>query len=362
MSLSSIGKDLVDGFRDVRRWVGDNIIGTEDPYSTEQEQRLRDYAMIGAGTGAVAGTVVGVVTGFNSQSADSIREEWVHRDVLHPRLDGYSEWVVADTHQHCHTEGYGEDERQVCETHVHGWWHNFSPRISHRDVGDYTEPTFKHTRTWEPLLGGFLGLVGGAVVGLGVGIGIAALRNALEQGQQPERKELTPEQRERVSDFAGGAAILGTVAGAGVGAWVGTRAGAVELGKQEIHVRNWMIPTVRSEYLGDIPDDYYEWNWGWGWPTGGDWDGGRDPVYRNVPVYDSQGQPTFHQTSKEFKTNRYGPVAGGILGGLVGAGVGLAAGVAAGVAYKLVTEHQAQEEKPSVPGGLPELAGLPKAA
>lgn len=353
-------RDIATGFKDFRSWVGDNIVGQDDGYTTRKQKRTRDYAVLGAGTGAVAGATIGVVTGFNSQGADSISEKWVHRDVLHPSLQGWSHWASADTYQDCHYEGYGDDRREVCDTKIRGWWHNYSARISNRDVGDYTEPEFHHDNKWEPLLGGFIGALGGAVVGLGLGVGIAALRNALDKVPEESTPPMSAEQRKNLSDFAGGAAIVGTVAGAGLGAFVGSRAGFAELGNQEVHVRNWMVPTTERELLGHIPSDYYEYNWGWGWPSSGYGRPENDPVYGNVPVYDASGRPTMHEVSQEFKTNRYGPVAGGILGGLIGAGVGLATGVAVGVGAKLIAEHRGQTNpepspEPSQPGGRPHL-------
>lgn len=342
--IRDFGNSIVSGFKDTRSWIGDNIIGQNDGYTTRREKRMRDYAVLGAGGGAVVGATIGTVTGFNSQSRDSITEQWVHRDVLHPSLTGWSHYAMADTYQDCHYEGYGDDRHEVCDTKIRGWWHQYSPRISYQDVGDYSEPQFVHDNKWEPLLGGLLGAVGGAVVGLGLGVGIAALRNTLEHTPDEVEPPMSAEQHKNLSDFAGGAAIVGTVAGAGLGAFVGSRAGFAELGNQEIHTRSWMVPTTQSQLLGHIPNDYYEYNWGWGWPDSGYGRPETDPVYRNVPVYDAAGKPTFHETSKEFRTNRYGPVAGGILGGLMGAGIGLATGVAVGVGAKLIAEHRAEKE------------------
>jgi hypothetical protein len=166
---------------------------------------------------------------------------------------------------------------------------------------------------------------------------------------------MSAEQHKSLSDFAGGSAIVGTVAGAGLGAWVGSRAGFAELGNQEIHTRTWQVPTMHREMLGYIPHDYYEYNWGWGWPSSGYGQPETNPVYRDVPTYGADGKPTFHDVSKEFRTNRYGPVAGGILGGLMGAGIGLASGVAVGVGAKLIAEHRAETNPEPAPSGLPHL-------
>lgn len=335
----------MDALRSVRQWIGNNIVGGD--YGDGEERTRRDYAVMGAATGALAGAAIGTVTGFAAQSEDSIREEWVTRTATHPELRGYHYSVWTDYSTECHTEGYGEDAREVCHTEIDGWWHNYRPNIHNRPVGTYTEPTFSHTRSWEPLLGGFVGAVAGGVVGLGIGLGVAVLKGAVIE-KPVEKPRLSDEKRMRLVDFAGNSALVGTVAGAGIGAWLGAEAGRAELGNQEVHTRNWMVPVTQSQHLGDIPRDWYEWNWsGWGWPSNGrnDWSHGSEAVYRQVPLYNADGSVRMEETSETFTTNRYGPIAGGIIGGVVGAGVGLAAGVAVGVGAKLLAEHQAAQEQ-----------------
>ncbi len=93
--------------------------------------------------------------------------------------------------------------------------------------------------------------------------------------------------------------------------------------------------------LGEIPADYYEHNVGLGFPGLGIGfgKGSSQSVYRDVPVYGSDGRPQLQQLQRTFDTARYGPVSGAILGGLIGGGVGLAAGVAGGLLLKLVVSH-----------------------
>ncbi|MGE0491914.1 MAG: hypothetical protein AB7S38_22065 [Vulcanimicrobiota bacterium] len=334
-------KAVSESWREFRGWVGNQVVG--DDYGSDEERRGRDYAVLGATAGALAGATIGTITGFASQSQDSIREEWVRRAISHPELNGYHYSVIPDYRTECHTEGYGDDAREVCHTEIEGWWHNYSANVTQREVGSYTEPVFHHTNGWEPLMGGFLGAVGGGLLGLGIGLGVNALQRVVTDGQTQHPK-LSPAKREKMVEFSGNAAIAGTVLGAGVGAYFGAKAGAIELGHQEVHPREWMIPVTQNTHIGDIPRDWYQWNWGlgWGFPSrGDDWSHGRDPVYRQVPVYDANGNPAMQQTEKVFTTNRYGPVVGGIVGGLVGAGVGLAAGVAVGTAAKLIEARSA---------------------
>ncbi|HXE72539.1 MAG TPA: hypothetical protein VNO81_07750, partial [Candidatus Nitrosotenuis sp.] len=174
----------------------------------------------------------------------------------------------------------------------------------------------------------------------GIGVAAAALRRAIDKDSAPPPR-LGEAERRSLADFAGGAALTGTALGAGLGAFMGVRAGQAELGNQEIHRRSWMAPVMQSKYLGEIPRDHYDWFW----PYHDDWGRGSEPVYRQAPVYNADGSVRMQEVSQEFRTGRYGPVAGGILGGLIGAGAGLAAGVAAGVAARLAAEGRAARKE-----------------
>lgn len=321
------------------RWVGEQVVGKDDFGRTVDDQRTRDYAVLGAATGAVAGAVIGATTGFNSQANNSIEEVWVDRSIKHPEMNGYSHIAVPDYDTECVQTDSETGSCTQTETTLEGWWHQYTPRISERVVGSYNEPTFQNTNTWEPLMGGALGAIGGGLLGMGAGLGIAALRRTLA-GDAPSKPktELKPEVEKALVNRAGIAGIAGAAIGVGVGAYVGSRAGTLELASQEVHARSWHIPVTETETLGHIPSSHYEYNWtGFPLPLGGNRPA-TNPVNRQVPVYDRSGKPRLTSTGKTFETNRYGPVFGGIVGGVVGAGVGVAAGVTFGVIDKMLTE------------------------
>lgn len=334
--IGSIGQKA----RNLTRWVGEQVVGDDYGYGDE---RQRDYAVIGATAGAVVGATVGTNMGFSSQASNDINEVWENRTIDHPEMNGYSHYTTPVFGQDCTTNYEGETS---CTTTIEGWWHHYSPNISNRVVGNYTEPTFQNSNFLEPLMGGFLGALGGGVVGLAAGIGAAALQNSLEEkaGKSSENVRLEPEVKTKLTERSGATVLATTAIGAGIGAYLGTQAGTIELGAQEVHNRTWAIPVTESEVLGYKPASHYEWNWsGFPLPLGGS-RAATQPVSRQVPVYGRDGEPRMQDTTKTFETNRYGPIFGGIVGGALGAGVGLAAGVAIGVGDKLLTEHKARQE------------------
>lgn len=308
-----------------------------------RDEKARDYAVLGAAAGAVTGGAMGVYKGFQSQASNSIEEVWVKHDIKHPRMEGYRHYTVPVYDTDCTTDSEGE---QHCTTELEGWWHHYSPNIRNRIVGNFQEPTFQNTKFLEPLLGGVIGAVAGGALGLAAGLGANALQKAMmeRKGEAPSKPvRLEPEKKEALTERSGTAAIVGTVAGAGIGAFLGAKAGSIELGAQEVHTRSWAIPVTQTETLGYIPDSHYEWNWsGFPLPLGGN-RAPTEPVNRQIPVYDRAGTPRLTMTEETFTTNRYGPIFGGIAGGVIGAGVGLAAGVAVGLTDKLLTQRSADE-------------------
>ena len=336
--------NAVSGFKGFQRWLGENVVGRNggDDYSSPGDPKQRDFALLGAATGALAGATIGTVTGFNAQSADSIKESWNQHGITHPYLTGYSHNAIPDYDRVCHYEGSGENRHEVCHEELDGWWHRFSPRIRNDNVGTYSSPSFNHTKGWEPLLGGFLGAAGGALVGLGLGIGANALRNAIVKPSAEEAPvELSQAKHNQLADAAGGAVMAGGVLGAGIGAWLGSRAGGIEIAQQQVNSRTWSAPVLVNTKIGEIPRDNYQHNWiGFGFPGNGEGHG-MTSVNRDVPQYNGDGTVRMHDVTREFKTGRYGPVMGGILGGVIGAGAGVASGAALGVCLKFVFEKAA---------------------
>lgn len=324
------------------RWVGEKVTGKQDFRSTE-ETRSRDYAVIGAAAGAVAGATVGAITGFDSQKSNRIEEVWVNRQIVDKTMNGYSHHTRADYSTEC----VARDDDNNCtrtETNLDGWWHSYSPNITDRVVGNYTEPTFQNSKAWEPLMGGFVGAIGGGLIGLGTGLGVAALQRALTKDEvKPERPKLSPKAQEDLAVRAGSAAIGGAILGTLVGAYAGRNAGVIELASRQTHARSWAVPQMETRTLGQIPSSHYERNWfGSTWASPDDVNtNANQPVNRSVPVYHRDGDVRMTSAEQTFQTNRYGPIFGGLAGGIIGAGVGLAAGLVVGVSDKLLTENAA---------------------
>ncbi|WP_167816223.1 hypothetical protein [Methanocorpusculum sp. GPch4] len=359
MKFSEIRSAVTDRLTSVRDWIGDNVIGEERDYGAGgADGRMRDYAVLGGAAGAAVGGAAGTALGFQAQAADTIREEWVPRSIEDPSLAGYHESITPDIERTCTTEWHTDSDgnrysTETCTERTRGYWHNFSPRIDHTKVGEYTEPRFVHGSFWEPLGAGVAGALLGGVTGVALGAGIAALRNSLQKDAPPKQAPpLDTERREEVRNLAGNAVLGGAVVGAGAGAVLGAVAGGREMAAQEVHSRTWSVPVTEHRYLGEIPSDHYDFFYPWH----DDWSHGSSPVYREAPVLGRDGTPQMQNVSDTFETRRYGPVAGGILGGMVGAGVGIASGVAVGVAARMLAERSpsAQESADQTPAASPE--------
>ena len=333
--LGSVGQ----GFNKFKSWVGKQVVQGDD-FGTARNDKRRDYAVLGAATGAVAGATIGTITGFQSQSQISVDESTVNLPIKHPRMTGFSHHTSPRYRTDYHTDSNGDT---YTTRELTGYYHSYSPNITNRVVGTFDQPTFELSNTWEPLRGGIIGAIGGGALGLAAGIGLAVLQESLEGSKAPAEVELPPQKTKEIVNRSGTAVIAGTAIGAGVGAFLGAQAGAAELGAGEVHTRSWMAPVMRNETLGHIPHNHTQTVWfGTGWPNSGRTSGNK-PVIRPVPTYTRAGQPQMAETTKTFETNRYGTVFGGITGGIIGAGVGLAAGVAVGVGGKLMAELQAEK-------------------
>lgn len=351
--MNSIGQSLTN----LTRWVGEKVVGKDD-FTGKRGDRQRDYAVIGAATGAVAGGIIGTVSGFNAQKSSSIKEVWVNRSITHPEWNGYSHSATPDFSTECVSRN-DEGECTRTETNLDGWYHSYSPDIRERVVGSYTEPTFRHTKAWEPLMGGALGALGGGLLGLGAGLGVAALQRALSKDttapDTPPR--LSPETEKALTTRAGAAVLGGALVGGVAGVFIGRNAGLAELAAKQSHTRVWNIPVYHTETLGHVPSSHYEHNWfgsTWASPSGGRGPSeAHVPVNRSVPDYTRGGEPRLTGTQKVFNTNRYGPIFGGIAGSVIGAGVGLAAGLVIGVGDKLLVENEARK---AAKAGSPEAA------
>jgi len=315
--------------------LGSKVI--DNDFGTDLPQGDRDRLLLSTSAGAVAGAAIGTYIGFQSQGGNRINEVWQRHGIEHPKLTGYSHSAVPDYDRDCHYEGSGENRKEVCTTTLEGWWHRYSPDIRRDQVGEYTAPVFKNSNWAEPLLGGFLGAVGGGLLGLGIGVGVNALKRSLNHGSQ-DVVEMSPKKHDDLAKTAGYLTLGGVALGALGGGILGHVAGVIEQGQKEVHTRDWMGPVMQRTRLGEIPADYYEHNIGLGFPGLGIGfgKGGSQSVYRDVPLYNNDGTPQMQRVQHTFDTGRYGAVSGAILGGLIGGGVGLAAGVASGTLLKML--------------------------
>lgn len=333
--MTSIGQ-RVSGWT---RWVGEQVVGKNDFRGSDT--RTRDLAVLGAGAGAAIGATAGVVAGFNAQQSNTVSEVWENRQIAHPSMHGYSHHTSADYSYPC-VERNDEGSCTRTETKLEGWRHTYSPNIRERVVGNYTEPTFRNDNFMEPLKGGLIGAVTGGLVGLGVGIGLAALERSLKDDSAPiARPKLSPEAEQALSLRAGAATVAGASVGVAVGAYLGHQAGQIETSMGQSHTRLWNVPVTERETLGYIPSSHYEHNWfggSYAWPSSGRTNA-TVPVVRDVPVYNAVGEPRMTGAQKVFHTERYGAVFGGIAGGVIGAGVGLATGLAVGITDKILAER-----------------------
>ncbi|MFN8612126.1 MAG: hypothetical protein U0931_31565 [Vulcanimicrobiota bacterium] len=331
---------------DFLRSVGQKAIDSD--FGTELPEASRDTLVLATGGGALVGAALGTYLGFHSQQANTVQEQWPTHGIDHPHLTGYSHTAVPDYTRVCHTEGSGADKHEVCHDRLDGWWHRYSPNIDWNRVGTYTAPEFHNSKWAEPLLGGFLGALGGGLLGLGLGVGINAIQHSLQHDQVGTQTQPLPESgRASLETRAGLLALGGATVGMLGGGVLGHVAGVIEQAQKEVHTREWMGPVLQNQRIGEIPSDYYEHNVGLGFPGLGIGfgKGSSQGVYRDVPLYNSDGTPQLQPVRHTFDTARYGPVGGAIMGGLIGGGVGLAAGVAAGTLLKMV-ETRSKDNKP----------------
>lgn len=328
--------------------IGKKVLDAD--FGSQVQEPDRDRVVLAGAGGAAVGAALGTYLGFRAQASNHVNEVWENRRITHPVLTGYSHSAVPDYRTDCRTEGYGENKREVCTTSIEGWWHRYSPDIRHDQVGSYQAPTFRNSQWMEPLLGGFLGAVGGGLLGLGVGVGINALKRSLQDGGQ-KPGTISPEKREQLAQTAGAMVLGGAGLGLVGGALLGHAAGVVENSQKEIHTRTWMGPVLQNTRLGEIPADYYERSLGISWPGTGIGFGrnSKQSVYREVPLYNSDGSVRMQQVERTFDTGRYGALGGAILGGTIGAGVGLAAGVAGGTLLKMIESRRATEHSQPSP-------------
>lgn len=349
---------MLSSIKNAAQSVGKLVRGSSDFSPPGNDQRARDYAVLGGAAGVVAGATIGAIKGFEHQAGNSVKEVRVDKEIVAEELQGYRHHTRVDRDRYC-----VERESGRCvdyDSKTEGWWHRYSPNIKERVVGHYSTSEFHNRNALEPLGGAMLGGLAGGLVGVAAGLGIAVLTKSLREGDSPKpelpgsaepasggfdkwkgpSKEIEEEERKSALDTRLGVyAATGTVVGAGVGAYLGIKSGGIEQAANQTNTRSWMVPVYKDETLGHIPDGYYEHkDWLQIRPGSGKGRPEIVPVSGKVPVRNADGSITMEEHTETFRSQRYGKVVGGLAGGAIGAGVGLAAGVGVGLADKLLTE------------------------
>lgn len=309
-------------------WVGERVAAPSDFHSISSE-RSRDTVVLATATGAAVGAAVGVAGGAIATATNQKTEGLSQESIVHPQFEGHRYWTREDTYEDCDTDMDGDE---TCTTETDGWYHNYEANYEERVVGHFNKPSFSNSNSWQPITGGLIGAGAGALVGLGVGLGINLLRRLTTEGAP--RVRIGSQKRQEIARKTSSNISNGVMIGAGAGLVVGGVAGLVESAKSETVSREWMAPVTERQLMGHIPPDSYENTWSFR-PSDRSGAAATEPVYRDVPVYDTNGKPALEKTSETFDTARFGPISGALVGGMIGAGAGLAGGVAVGVLQKM---------------------------
>lgn len=313
-------------FKRFSSWVGEQVAAPSDYYGNEKN---RDTVALAATAGVAVGAAVGLVGGainvHQNQKLEGVETLPIHD----PEFQGFNYRTSEDTYQTC--TPIGEDQ-EICTDWTDGWYHRYSPRYEERVVGSYDTPSFDNSNSWQPLTGGLIGAAAGGLVGLGVGLGINLLRKATQD--QVSRPHISAPARKKIQERTSKNVTTGLLVGTAAGAAIGGFSGWMEQAKGGEVTREWDIPVTEEKLMGYIPPQSYE-NTSRSRPS--DWSNAEatKPVYRDVPVYDANGEPSVKKTSGSFDTTRFGPVTGALVGGVVGAGAGIATGVAMSVIQKI---------------------------
>jgi len=319
--------------KNIKRSIGEAVVGDD----FVRQDGVVDGIALGASTGAVVGGTVGAARGLLHQSADRVTEVPVEKQILDPKLNGYTYRVSEDWDRDCTTIGDYTD----CDWELDGWWHRYSPRIDNRVVGRFERPELRHSHDLTMLGSAVTGAAVGAGIGAAAGLATGIIGKTLGGGPL-DRKPIPPELREQLIEETGENVVTSTAVGAGIGGALGLAAGLIEQSNAVETVLEWNEPIYNREHLGTIPRNHYEWNWSWDWADPSDFRDhspkGDRPIVADVPVLSDRGEPRFQEVSEEFHSARFGPLSGMVGGALIGAGLGLATGVAGGVVGRLIAQ------------------------
>ena len=297
---------------------------------TVPAQRGANTILAATAGGAAVGALVGIGGGAVSTYLNEKSESLATQDIVDPKFEGYNYWRVEDTSRTC----VGTGDNEVCWEDTDGWYHRYSPRYDERIVGDFEKPAFHNSHKWNPINGALWGALGGGLIGLGLSVGAAVLGKAVIE-DKPEPRISARKLRE-IEDKTGKHLLIGGAVGAGTGALLGGLGGAIEVRKGPTVARTYIGPVTEHRQMGLIPPDSYQHT-----TIRQDRSGAAatQPVYRDVPLYDQNGQPRLEAKTENFETARFGAVKGTLVGGLVGLGAGVAGGLAFNALEKIVSSE-----------------------
>lgn len=131
---------------------------------------LGGFQPLAAGVSAVVGGAAGFLLGYQTAKGDQVEEVWETRSIDHPKMTGYTETIRPDTYYEETNCRYDDEGNRQCdqELKVRGYWHDYSPDISWRQVGTYERPTLQHTNSIGPIGAGAMTVAGAGLVGAGI--------------------------------------------------------------------------------------------------------------------------------------------------------------------------------------------------
>ncbi len=303
--------------------------------------------LVGAGVGAAVGGTAGFLWGAHNLANDKVEVVTSTREITRPVLVGAS-YDDADSYTTTYTTQDSDGNTQV-----HTQWHyeseDWSPVIADQRTG-YTDQkkVFQHTSSFGPLTGLAVGAGAGALLGAVV----TSLTNLIVD--EPAAWRETPrvpetEQGKKMAQNADKAPLLGTVAGALIGAGAGAWVGSISADKNQSITQVYQQPVYANRSLGFIPSDSqtrHVSNGRWGdfnirmsdFPEdflgSPRFSNGGEQIVR--PVFTGRYQPVTTNTNSHWLT----PAKGAAIGAGLGAVTGLVAGVAGGVLMKIAAGEQ----------------------
>ena len=303
--------------------------------------------LVGAGIGAAVGGTAGFLWGAHNLSNDSVQVVTQDNAITRPVLVG-ADYDDADTYTTTYTTTDSDGN-----TTTHTQWHydpaDWDPVIRQQETGFRdVKKVFQHTSAFGPLAGAAVGAGLGAVVGAVVSSLTKLVDDKPASWSEKPKVPETPE-KQQLARRADHAPLVGTVAGALIGAGAGAWVGSIAADRNQTFSQVYDKPVYENQTIGYIPREHMTRsipgrNWGdfrvyyddlpenfMGSPR---FSHGGEAV--NRPVFTERYQPVEVTTNSHWLT----PAKGAAIGAGLGAVTGLLTGVAGGVLMKIAAGEQ----------------------